>query len=80
MKLFRYRMPSMQTLLGVTAAKRRVKRALGISQVQAWTKPSRVKQKLKYEAGLYSPAVRVIRQTSKGKLPTFLGLFGRKRS
>jgi len=38
-----------------------------------------VKQKLKYRAGLYSPAVRVIRQTAKGKLPTLCGLFDKKR-
>lgn len=58
-----------------------MKRSLGISQVEGWTKPSRVKQKLKlkYRAGLYSPAVRVIRQTAKGKLPTLFGLFDKKR-
>jgi len=79
MKLFRYRRPSLNTVLGVTKAKRRVKRSLGISQVQAWTKPSRVKQKVKYRAGLYSPVVRAVRQASKGKVPTLFGLFGRKR-
>ena len=60
-----------------------MKRSLGISQVEGWTKPSRVKLKLKlklkYRAGLYSPAVRVIRQTAKGKLPTLFGLFDKKR-
>jgi hypothetical protein len=56
-----------------------VKRSLGISQVQGWTRPSRLKQKAKYRVGLYSPAVRVVRQTSKGKVPTLLGLFSRKR-
>jgi len=79
MKLFRYRRPSLNQLLGVTAAKRRVKRELGISQVEAWTKPSRVKQRLKQQVGLYSPEVRVIRQTVKGNFPTFLGLFRKKR-
>ena len=79
MKLFRYRRPSLNQLLGVTAAKRRVKRELGISQVEAWTKPSRVKQRLKQQVGLYSPEVRVIRQTAKGNFPTFLGLFRKKR-
>ncbi|HEY3549414.1 MAG TPA: hypothetical protein VGK17_25365 [Propionicimonas sp.] len=73
MKLFRYRKPSLSTLLGVTKAKRRVKRQMGISQVQAWTKPSRVKQRAKYRLGLYSPAVRAVRQTSKGKVPGPLG-------
>ena len=79
MKLFRYRRPSLNQLLGVTAAKRRVKRELGISQVEAWTKPSRVKQRLKQQVGLYSPEVRVIRQTAKGNFPTFLGLFHKRR-
>lgn len=79
MKLFRYRWPSLNQLLGVTAARRRVKRELGISQVEAWTKPSRVKQRLKQQVGLYSPEARVIRQTAKGNLTTFLGLFRKKR-
>jgi hypothetical protein len=78
MKLFRYRKPSINTLLGITKEKRRIKRALGISQVQAWTRPSRVKQRVKYRLGLYSPTARVIRNTAKGKVPTFLGLFNKK--
>jgi hypothetical protein len=78
MKLFRYRKPSMKTLVGYTSAKRRLKRSLGISQVQAWTKPSRVKQRVKYRLGLYSPAARVIRNTAKGKFPSFLGMFKSK--
>ncbi len=79
MKLFRYRRPSLNQLLGITAAKRRVKRELGISQVEAWTKAARVKQRLKQQVGLYSPVVRVIRQTAQGNFPRFLGLFGKKR-
>jgi hypothetical protein len=79
MKLFRYRKPSIKTLLGYTSAKRHLKRELGISQVQAWTKPSRVRQRVKYQLGLYSPAMRIVRNTAKGKLPSFLGLFGRKK-
>ncbi len=77
MKLFRYRRPSLNQLLGITAAKRRLKRELGISQVEAWTDPSRVKQRMKQEVGLYSPEATVIRQTAKGRFPTFLGLFGK---
>jgi hypothetical protein len=79
MKLIRYRRPSINTLLGITREKRRIKRSLGISQVQAWTKPSRIKQRAKYKVGLYSPAARVVRNTAKGRLPSFLGLFGKKR-
>ena len=77
--MFRYRRPSLKTALGVIRVKRQMKRSVGISQVEGWTKPSRVKQKLKYRAGLYSPVVRVIRQTAKGKLPTLFGLFDKKR-
>jgi len=79
MKLIRYRKPSMNTILGITKAKRRLKRQLGISQVQAWTKPSRVKQRLKYRIGWYTPQMRVIRNTAKGRFPSLLGIFSRKR-
>ena len=36
-------------------------------------------QRLKQKVGSYSPEMTIIRQTAKGKLPTFLGLFGRKK-
>jgi isopentenyldiphosphate isomerase len=68
----------MKTLLGYTRAKRQLKRELGISQVQAWTKPSRVKQRFKYKLGWYSPVKRVARNNAKGKYPSFLGLFSLK--
>ena len=78
MKLFRYRKPSMRQMLGVTKIKRQVKRELGISQVQGWTQPSRLKQKAKQRVGLYSPEVRAVRQTANGRFPTLFGLFGKK--
>lgn len=74
----RYRRPSMNQLLGVTAAKRRVRRSLGVSQVEAWTEPSRVKQRVKYNVGFYSPAMRTARKISRGKFPSPLGLWSRK--
>jgi hypothetical protein len=74
MKLFRYRKPSLRSLLGVTAVKRSVKRSLGISQAGGFIDPSRIKQKIKYRAGIYTPVARVIRQTSKGKFRTPFGL------
>ncbi|WP_349904093.1 hypothetical protein [Parafrigoribacterium humi] len=74
MRVFRYRKPSLKRLLGVTAVKRKVKRSLGISQLQGYTRPSRIKQKIKYRAGWYSPVARGIRQTSKGKFRTPFGL------
>ncbi|HEY5230279.1 MAG TPA: hypothetical protein VIJ11_05205 [Galbitalea sp.] len=76
MRLFRYRRPSLNRMLGITTAKRRIRRSLGISQIEGYTKPTRIRQKLKREVGLYSPAARVIRQTSRGRYPTFLGLGG----
>jgi hypothetical protein len=64
----------MNQLLGITKLKRKVKRELGISQVEAWTKPSRVKQRVKQKVGLYLPTMRFIRQASKGKFRTPFGL------
>lgn len=78
MKLFRYRKPSVNTLLGITKAKRRFRKATGLSTIARYTNPSRIKQRIKYSAGLYSSEARVIRQTSKGRFPSFLGLFGKK--
>ena len=78
-KPVRYRRPSAKTVLAVTRAKREVKRSLGISQVRGWTKPSRLKQKLRCLARLYSSEARVARQTAKGSMPTLLGLSSRKR-
>lgn len=79
MKLLRYRRPSFRTMVGYTAAVRRVRRATGISTFQRYTNPSRIKQRLKQRAGLYSPPMRVLRQTSRGRLPSFLGLFRSRR-
>lgn len=62
MKFFRYRRPSLKTLLGVTKAKKQLKKQLGITQalkpVRAWGNAKRrVKRKLGYE----SPAMRMLR-------------------
>ena len=78
MKLFRYRKPSLNTVIGITRAKRAIRKATGISTVERYTKPSRIKQSLKQRVGIYSPTMTVVRQTSKGKLPSFFGLFGKK--
>jgi hypothetical protein len=79
MKLFRYRKPSLRTLSGYTRVKRRAKRSIGLSQFQAVTRPSRIKQKIKYEVGLYSKPVRVVRNTSKGIFPSLMGFFRFKK-
>ena len=73
-----YRRPSLRNLTGYTQVKRQAKREIGISQVQAWTRPSRVKQRAKQHAGYYSPTLRLVRNTAKGRFPSFLGLFGKK--
>lgn len=36
MKLFRYRRPSLTTVLGITKAKKRVKKELGITAAMNW--------------------------------------------
>jgi hypothetical protein len=79
MKLLRYRRPSLRNLTGYTRVRRRARRRLGISQVRAWTKPNRVKLRAKQHVGYYSPAVRVVRNTAKGRFPSLLGLFGKKQ-
>ena len=55
MKFFRYRRPSAKTLLGVTKAKKRVKKELGITEAMKpfrwWTNTKRrFKRKIKYES------------------------------
>jgi len=45
MKLFRYRRPSLNTLLGITKAKKRMKKELGVTDAlkpfRAWTNAKR---------------------------------------
>jgi hypothetical protein len=55
MKLFRYRRPSLNTLLGITKAKKRIKKELGITAAlkpfRFWTNAKRrFKRKLGYES------------------------------
>ncbi len=62
MKFFRYRRPSLKTLLGVTRAKKRLKKELGIT---ALLKPLRwlpnQKRRIKRKTGYESEAGRLIR-------------------
>lgn len=56
MKLFRYCRPSLKTILGLTKAKKRVKKELGITDAlkpfRAWTNlKRRFKRKIGYESG-----------------------------
>jgi hypothetical protein len=62
MKLFRYRRPSLNTLLGITKAKKRLKKELGITDAlkpfRAWTN---AKRRFKRKIGYESDAGRMIR-------------------
>ena len=62
MKFFRYRRPSLKTMLGITKAKKRIKKELGIT---AFMKPFRwwtnTKRKIKRDVGYESKAGRLIR-------------------
>ena len=62
MKFFRYRKPSLKTVLGITKAKKRIKKDLGITALlkpfRWWTNE---KRKIKRKVGYESDAGRVIR-------------------
>lgn len=62
MKLFRYRRPSLNTLLGITKAKKRIKKEVGITDalkpLRAWTN---AKRRFKRKVGYESEAGRMIR-------------------
>jgi len=62
MNFFRYRRPSLKTMLGLTAAKKRLKRSLGLT---AWLRPFRfwtnAKRRFKRKIGYESEAGRWIR-------------------
>ncbi len=62
MKFFRYRRPSLKTLLGITKAKKRIKKDLGIT---ALLKPVRwwpnQKRRIKRRVGYYSKTGRLVR-------------------
>jgi hypothetical protein len=62
MKLFRYRRPSINTILGITKAKKRVKKELDITEAlkpfRAWTN---AKRRFKRKIGYESEAGRLIR-------------------
>jgi hypothetical protein len=62
MKFFRYRRPSLKTILGITKAKRRLKKELGITDAMKpfrwWTN---TKRRFKRKIGYESDAGRLIR-------------------
>ncbi len=62
MKLFRYRRPSLKTIVGLTNTKKRIKKELGITALlkpfRWWTNQ---KRRIKREIGYESQAARLIR-------------------
>lgn len=62
MKFFRHRRPSWKTMFGVTKAKKRMKRELGITALlkpfRAW---GNAKRRFKRDVGYESPAGRMLR-------------------
>jgi hypothetical protein len=62
MKFFRYRRPSLNTILGITKAKKRIKKELGITDAMKpfrwWTN---TKRRFKRKIGYESPTGRLIR-------------------
>jgi len=62
MKLFRYRKPSLNTILGITKAKRRAKKALGIYEITKITNaPKNFKRRMLRRAGYYSTPMKILR-------------------
>lgn len=62
MKLFRYRKPSINTLLGITKAKKEIKKDLGIYKItKILNYPNNFKRKVLRNAGYYSEPMKTIR-------------------
>ena len=62
MKLFRYRKPSLKTILGITKAKRQVKKDLGIYNItKILNYPTNLKRKVLRNVGYYSEPAKILR-------------------
>jgi hypothetical protein len=67
---FRYRRPSLKSMLGITSLKKDVRQAIGLNTIARWT-PSRIKQRVKQHLGIYGgPKIRTLRQFSYNKIPS----------
>lgn len=61
-RLFRYRRPSVKTMLGVTKAKKRMNKALGITAVKRpFRAPGNAKRRLLRKAEYYSEPMKFLR-------------------
>lgn len=59
---FRYRRPSLKTALGITKAKRRAKKAIGLDKVtRVLNAPKNAKRRAKRKLGYYSEPMKFIR-------------------
>jgi len=62
MRLFRYRRPSVKTLLGVTRAKKRFNRATGLTAVKRpFRAPGNFKRRVLRRSGYYSEPMKFMR-------------------
>jgi len=62
MKLFRYRKPSLKTILGITKAKKQIKSDLGIYKVtKILNYPTNLKRKVLRNVGYYSEPAKILR-------------------
>ncbi|MCK6605106.1 MAG: hypothetical protein L6Q59_09440 [Ignavibacteriaceae bacterium] len=65
MKLFRYRKPSLKTLLGLTKAERKIKKDLGIYEVTKIINAHKnLKRRILNKAGYYSEPAKILRNGS----------------
>ena len=61
-RIFRYRRPSLSTMLGVTRAKKRLNRQLGITAVKRpFRAPGNMKRRFLRRAGYYSGPMKFFR-------------------
>ncbi|HVB74206.1 MAG TPA: hypothetical protein VNE38_11685 [Ktedonobacteraceae bacterium] len=61
-RLFRYRRPSVSTMLGVTRAKKRINRQLGITAImRPFRAPGNMKRRVLRRAGYYSGPMKFLR-------------------
>ena len=65
-RIIRYRRPSMKTMLGVTRAKKRFNRAVGITAVKRpFRAPGNYKRRVLRRAGYYSEPMKMFRFFSR---------------
>lgn len=64
--LFRYRRPSVKTMLGVTRAKKRLNKELGITAIKRpFRAPGNAKRRMLRRAGYYSGPMKFLRFLSR---------------